>query len=263
MRLALVQMEIIQGDMDSNLAKIRGYAARARKKGADVVVFPEYALTGSVRKRPDLIDSNGKYRAIFAELAKSNNIDVLSGSFIERAGGRAYNTSCYFDRSGKLLSAYRKTNLWHSERGRLSPGSGPEVFETRFGKASIAICWDLSSTAIFRSMARMGARIAYVPSFWSDAGISNRRIEARNIDSLCHVRAFENELAIAYCNAAGVYEKGDNLVGRSQLAVPITGAVRRAAHARECMLVADVPAGIMARAARLYKIRSDILSGHD
>lgn len=263
MKVAIVQMEVIQGDVESNLGKMERFAARARRRGADVIVFPEYSLTGSVRKRPDLIDSKGKYRRIFAQLAKSNQIDVVSGSFVEKAGGLSYNTSCYFDRSGKLRSAYRKTNLWHSERGRLSPGRGPAVFETRFGKASMAICWDLASPGIFRTMARNGARIAYVPSFWSDAGISNRMTESRNIDSLCHVRAFENELAIAYCNAAGVYVEGDNLVGRSQLVVPLAGAVKRAAHARECMLVADVPESIMERAAGVYKIRSDIMRGHD
>ncbi len=263
MRVALVQMEIAQGDIDCNLAKIERFAGLARGRGADVVVFPEYALSGSVRKRPDLIDGKGKYRRVFSALAQANFIDIVSGSFVEKIGGRPYNTSCYFDRSGKLLSAYRKTNLWHSERGRLSPGRGPAVFETRFGKAAMAICWDLSSPGIFRSMARNGARIAYVPSFWSDAGISNRRIESRNIDSLCHVRAFENELALAFCNAAGVYGKGDSLVGRSQLTLPIAGAVKRAGDARECMLVADVPAGVLERAARLYKIRSDIMGGHD
>ncbi len=261
MRVALAQMEVAQGDVEANLGKIKGFVKKARRRKADVIVFPEYCLTGSVRKRPDLIDGRGRCRAIFASLAAENSIDIVSGSFVERSRGRDYNTSCYFDREGRLLASYRKVNLWHSERGRLSRGSGPVVFDTRFGKAGLAICWDLTDPGMFRRMSREGARIIYVPSFWSDAGISNYAHEARNIDSLCFVRAFENECAIAYANSAGEYEEGDSLIGHSQLTVPILGAVERLAHNRESLAVARVPLDILARAARVYKIRSDIRTG--
>ncbi len=263
MRIALAQMEIAQGDIEANLGKMGVFAARARKRGADVIVFPEYALSGSVKGKPWLIDAAGRYRRMLGDLAEESGLDVVSGSFVERVGGKDYNTSCYFDRSGRLLGVYRKINLWHSERGRLSPGTRPSVFDTRFGKAGLALCWDLTVPGIFRRMAREGARIIYVPSFWSDAGISNYRYEARNIDNLCFVRALENECAIAYANAAGVYDKGDNLIGHSQLAVPIRGAVKRLAHNKERLAVAAVPEKALERAARVYKIRSDIMGGHD
>ena len=262
MRIAIVQIEIAQGDMKANLARMGLFIARAKKRKADVVIFPEYALTGSVKGRPHLIDSGGNYRKIFASLAKKHKIDIVAGSFVEKSGGRPYNTSCYFDKSGRLLGAYRKNNLWHSERGRLSRGNGAAVFDTRFGKAGIAICWDLANPMLFRKMAESGARIIYVPSFWSDAGISNRGTESRNIDALCHARAFENECALVYANAAGIYGPGDTLVGHSQLAAPPKGALGKLSHNREGMLLADLPAKFLDRAAKVYKIREDILSGY-
>jgi predicted amidohydrolase len=260
MRIALAQMEIAQGDIESNIAKMRRFVSRARK--ADVLVFPEYALTGSVRGRPDLIDRSGRYRRLFSEMAREGGLDIVSGSFVESVGGRHYNTSCYFERSGKCLSSYRKVNLWHSERGRLQRGKGPAVFDTRFGKAGLAICWDLADPMIFRRLARGGARIVYVPSFWSDAGISNYRFEARNIDNLCFVRALENECAIAYANAAGRYCPGDDLIGHSQLAVPIRGAVRKLAHNREGLMTATLPQAQLSRAAHVYKLGADIRNGY-
>jgi predicted amidohydrolase len=262
MNIAIVQMRVVQGDPDANIAKIRSYTRKAKERGADVVVFPEYSATGSVRNRPDLIDAKGAYRKVFAALARESGIDLIPGSFIEMDGRKAYNTSCYFDRSGRLLAAYRKVNLWHSERGRLSRGRGSVVFGTRFGRCGIAICWDLTSPELFRRMAKKGARLVYVPSFWSDAGISNYPYEARNIDTLCHARAFENGCAIAYSNAAGVYEPGDNLIGHSQLTLPIGGAVKKLDHSRESLMIAELPKKALERAAKVYKIRSDIVSGY-
>ncbi|MFN7991001.1 MAG: carbon-nitrogen hydrolase family protein [Candidatus Micrarchaeia archaeon] len=262
MRVAVVQMEIVQGDIDANLAKMVRFIKSAKRKRADVVVFPEYCLTGSVKGRPDLIDRSGDYRKVFSFLAASGRIDIVSGSFVEEISGKPYNTSCYFDRSGKMLGRYRKMNLWHSERGRLSRGAATAVFDTRFGRAGIAICWDLTSSGLFRSLARKGARVVYVPSFWSDAGISNAPVESRNIDNLCFVRAFENELIVVYANAAGSYLPGDDLIGHSQMTAPIIGAVRRMAHNRESMFVARAPEKTLARAAKVYKIREDMLSGY-
>ena len=262
MRIALVQMEINQGDIHANLARMERFIIKAKRKGAHVIVFPEYSLTGSVRGKTHLIDSKGRYRRIFADLAKKHRIDLVAGSFVERSEGKAYNTSCYFDRRGKLLAAYRKRNLWHSERGRLSSGDGAKAFDTRFGKAGLAICWDLSDPLLFRRMAEAGARIIYVPSFWSDAGLSSHGIESGNIDALCHARAFECECALVYVNAAGIYEPGDTLVGHSQLAVPMGGAIKKLAHNREKILIADLPENSLERAAKVYKIRQDIQSGY-
>ena len=115
---------------------------------------------------------------------------------------------------------------------------------------------------MFRKMAQAGAKIIYVPSFWSANGVSNSRIESRNLDALCHCRAFETESAIIYVNAAGRYAPGDDLIGRSQIAVPIRGALKRAEHNRESLLVLDLPLRILARAAKIYKIRDDIRKGY-
>jgi predicted amidohydrolase len=261
MRLALAQMKIAYDDPDANLAKMRRFIARARKRKADVIVFPEDSLTGPVRGRKEFVDGNGAFRKLLSSLARGGRMDVV-GCFVESVNGRWLNTACYFDRSGTLLGEYRKINLWHGERSYISPGAGVCVIDTRFGKAGLAICWDLANPLIFRRMARLGARTIFVPSFWSDAGISNCRYESRNIDSLCYVRALENECAIAYANAAGIYKPGDRLVGHSQLVVPIRGALKKAAHNREAILVADVPEAPLERAAKVYKIRKDILSGY-
>ena len=46
LRVALAQINSTVGDLDGNSRKIREYIARARAQGAELVVFPELALTG-------------------------------------------------------------------------------------------------------------------------------------------------------------------------------------------------------------------------
>jgi len=261
MKIALAQMEVVQGDIQANIAKMEKFILYAKRKKADVIVFPEDSLTGVAKGRPELVDSEGRFRKLFSALARQNSIDIVAGSFIESYNGKWYNTACYFDYNGRLLAAYRKITLWHSEREYLERGSEVSVFDTKFGRAGLAICWDLSNPGIFRKMAKRGASVIFVPSFWSDAGISNRETESRNIDALCHVRAFENECAIAYANAAGKLAPNDTLVGHSQLVVPIKGAIKRLTHNREALAVADVPMGVLERAAGVYRIKRDIQEG--
>ncbi|MBI5227492.1 carbon-nitrogen hydrolase family protein [Candidatus Micrarchaeota archaeon] len=261
MKVGLVQMEITHGNLQSNLIKIQEFIKEGKKKKLDIIVFPEDALTGIVREFPDLVDSEGKYRSIFSRLAKENSIDILCGSFVERVDSKLYNTSCYFDSNGKILGEYRKINLWHSEREYIHKGKKIVVFDTRFGKAALAICWDLSNSYLFRKIAQKEVKLVFVPSFWSDGGtLSSVSAEARNIDSFCHVRALECEAAIIYVNAAGTY-RNETLAGRSQVALPTKEAIK-ITHNKEALLVADIDLSILAHAASVYKIKSDLLSGY-
>ncbi|MBS3067836.1 carbon-nitrogen hydrolase family protein [Candidatus Micrarchaeota archaeon] len=257
MKLALVQMEIAQQQPEKNRKKIELFIKSAKAKKVHVIVFPEDCLTGSVRNRSDLIDRNGKHKRFFQNLAKKYKIDIVTGSFIE-TNGNNYNTCYYIDANGRTIARYRKINLWLSEREHVNSGQDVIAFNTKYGKVSIAICWDLVNPLIFRTMAKKRVQIVYCPSYWSSAGISNFEIEKNNINALCHARALENELVIAYANAAGKRAKNDELIGHSQVVVPIKGAIARLNHNKEKMIVVDVNLDILKRANEVYKIRDDI-----
>jgi predicted amidohydrolase len=256
MRVALAQLKVISGEFTPNLKKVNNFVKRAKKRKADIIVFPEYSLTGSVKGNPHLVKIDK--RKIFRKLAKENKIDIVS-CFIESENRRWYNTACYFDRRGRIIGTYRKINLWHTEKDRISHGKKITVFNTRFGKVGLAICWDLSNPLNFRSMAKKGANIIFVPSFWSTID-SNPITEARNIDSLCYARAFENELAMVFVNPAGDYVPGDPFVGHSQVTLPIKGPVKKLDHNKESLIVVDIPEKYLAIASKVYKIRKNLLN---
>lgn len=258
MKVALVQMKIDEDRPVINLKKAAQFVQKAKQQKANVVVFPEDFLIGPFRGNEDLVDTTGKYRKFFQQLAQENGIDIVAGAWIEQVGKKRYNTCYYMDSSGRVLMRYRKVNLWRSEKPYVSAGDRPTVFQTRYGKAGLTICWDLVNPLLFREMAKQGVKIVYCPSFWHSAGISNFEIEKNNINALCYARAFENEVAIVYVNAAGKRTKNDELIGYSQVVLPIRGAIARLTHNREAIAVANIDLAILKKAKRVYWIGSDI-----
>ena len=102
-RLALIQMQIVQGDPKTNLEKAEHYVAQAAKENADLVAFPEDFLTGPVgRDGEGLVDFEDKYAKLFSKFAQKNKIDIVAGSWIEGSRHGWRNVSYYIDCSGKM-----------------------------------------------------------------------------------------------------------------------------------------------------------------
>lgn len=267
LRLALIQFQFEPHAPEANLAKAERFVAQAAAAGAQLVGFPEYFLTGPLGNRKDLADGEGRYRAAFQAMARRHGIDLVPGSIAEAEGGRFYNTAYYIDARGEVLCRFRKVNLWIGEKLWVTPGEGAVVCETRFGRVGLAICWDLAFPELFRDMLRLGAEIAVCPSCWcfEDAGAGQRhntKAEELFVDSLCAARAFENEMAVAFCNVAGEFDTSGGRrrsMGHSQVAVPFRGAVALLGHSEEGMLLAEIDTSILSEAETAYEIKKDLL----
>lgn len=166
----------------SGLSKLEDWAARAAQEGADVVVFPEYFLSGathelwsSVRgQQSEAEQGEQAWLDVILHVARKYDVDVVAGTVVElgtkaelphrKDGDELYNTSYYVSRGGEV-HRYTKQNLWHPERATLSnshPGSHPDqhelatfVIETKRGtkvRAAMAICWDLAWYDRFNQM---------------------------------------------------------------------------------------------------------------
>src|ERR1017187_9271619 len=95
--IAVVQFRTTQWQPEDNLRRADRFVTRAKRAGADIVVFPEDFLTGPCRLRPDLADAKAVYRKHFQALAKQLDIDIVPGTIIERVGLRLYNVAYYID----------------------------------------------------------------------------------------------------------------------------------------------------------------------
>jgi predicted amidohydrolase len=264
-RLALVQFETILHQPEQNLIKAEAFVRAAARRHADIIAFPEEFLTGPMRRRPDLIDACGHYAGIFGGLAKRYSIDIQAGSWYVRQGRHNRNAAYYFDRSGKMLGEYFKNHLWHTEKTLATPGTEICVFRTRFGRAGLAICWDLIYPEVFQRMFARQAELIFVPALWSyeDAGPGmplDPRAEIKFVDAACIARAFETEAAVVFLNGAGRMHFGASsicLIGHTQAAVPFQGALTRMNHAREEMRLVEIDTAILPVAEEAYQIRAD------
>ncbi len=265
--IAVVQFEITQHEPAINLDRMKRFVAEAAAAHADIIVFPEDAVSGPVNGDAQFVDFAGSYLHYFQQLAREYALDIVPGSIIEGDASGWYNTAYYIDSAGVVKGKYRKINLWHPERSYLAAGDMAPVFETAHGKVGLIICWDLIFPEVFRAMVRAGVDIVICPSYWcfEDAGIGlkhNPDAEVHAVDALCIARAFENEIVLIYANAAASTMGDDSikehLIGRSQITLPFKGAVRILNHVHEEMFIQSIDTTILQDAESAYKIRSDL-----
>ena len=268
-KVAVVQFEISPCTPQENLEKAEHFIRQAAAQEADLIVFPEDFIAGPLEGHIELADFDSQYVTHFQQLAVQYGIDIVPGSIIEGDEYGLYNTAYYIDHQGEILGRYRKVNLWLPERSYITPGTSTAVFETRFGKVGLIICWDLMFPEIFRAMVSEGVEMVICPSYWclEDAGKGqklNQYSEVMLVNALCLARAFENEVALVYANAAGkqVSEQGtQTLVGQSQITVPFKGPLDIAMDNVETMLIEEVDLDVLAVAEEAYEIRSDLRKG--
>lgn len=106
--------------------------------------------------------------AHFQGLARELGV-VLPVSFYEKAGEARFNAIAIIDADGSNLGVYRKSHIPHGagyqEKFYFSPGdTGFRVWDTRFGRLGVGICWDQWFPESARSMALMGAELLFYPT---------------------------------------------------------------------------------------------------
>ncbi|MEO8122508.1 MAG: carbon-nitrogen hydrolase family protein [Burkholderiales bacterium] len=242
LEIALVQFAVAPSDPLQNLARMETFIQQAAENLAQLVVFPEDAVTGPLSGQTGFVQYAPQYLSAFQGLAVKYGVDLVPGTWSVSDGVAAYNTAYYINKDGSVGGVYRKINLWDSERALVTPGTAVSVFRTRHGVVGLAICWDLSFPALFQEAKALGAELVVVPAYWAFGaqGAPTEQMKGTElIDALCTARAFENDLLIAYCNATGtLHAEGVDAVlsGRSQIVHPTLGAQCRATANEEQIL---------------------------
>lgn len=139
--------------------------AEAAKQKADLVVLPE-TLTyyGTGKKMEECAESiPGPSTEYFGELAKKHALYIVAG-LVEREGKTIYNTAALLGPDGRLIGKYRKVTLPRSEiESGVTPGHDYPVFDTRFGKLGMMICYDGFFPEVARALTINGAEVIAWP----------------------------------------------------------------------------------------------------
>ncbi len=248
LKIALVQFNVIPSDPLQNLARMEAFVEQAAAEGAELVVFPEDAVTGPLKGQVDFVRSADAYLVHFQKMAVAHGVDLVPGTWTVPYAGLLYNTAFYINRDGSVAGSYRKINLWETEKAMITPGAAVSVFPTRFGKVGLIICWDIAFPLLFAEMNTLGVQLVISPTYWSFTRPAEEvgdvvDDEILLIDSLCTTRAFENNIVFAYCNAAGELQvEGHDAVlsGRSQVTHPHEKVVCKAEGNAEELLIAEI-----------------------
>ena len=158
-----------------NIAKAEKLVHEAAARGAQVILLPElfeapYFCIEQDNRHLNLACPVEENRAVrhFSAVARELGV-VLPISFFERAGQVFFNTIAIIDADGRNLGVYRKSHIpngpGYQEKTYFSPGdTGFKVWNTRFGRLGVGICWDQWFPETARSMALMGAELLLFPT---------------------------------------------------------------------------------------------------
>ncbi|WP_125140164.1 carbon-nitrogen hydrolase family protein [Clostridium transplantifaecale] len=220
-RIALGQMEAVQGDTQANMAKMERMAAEAAAGGADVICFPELSYTGYFVKKDRLLEiaetENGEFYRRISRTARENGICIVAG-FAERGPGEdIYNTAVFADRAGRIAGKARKVYLWKSEKKRFVRGEEFPVFNTEFGGVAILTCYDLEFPEPARIAALKGAKLIFCPAAWSVPARNRWDLDlmACSLYNMVFTAGanFSDELC---CGASGVAGPAGSMIDQSQ-----------------------------------------------
>lgn len=173
-KIAAIQMQC-STNLQTNLEKAEKMVRQAAGDGVQIILLPELFEREYFcqQRRYDFyhlakpVEENDAVQ-MGMRLAKELNV-VLPISFYEQDINTLYNSIACIDADGTLSGVYRKTHIpddhYYQEKFYFTPGdTGFKVWDTRYGKIGIGICWDQWFPETARGMAVQGAEILFYPT---------------------------------------------------------------------------------------------------
>jgi predicted amidohydrolase len=139
--------------------------AEAAKQKVDLICLPEtLTIYGTGLKYAECAETiPGPSTEFFGKLAKQHNMYIVAG-LIEREKHLIYNVAVLLGPDGKIVGKYRKVTLPRGEiEGGVTPGNDYPVFQTRFGKVGMMICYDGFFPEVARELSNRGAEVIAWP----------------------------------------------------------------------------------------------------
>jgi 5-aminopentanamidase len=238
MRIAALQMHAIAGDGEANIERIAAAAADAAAGGARLLIVPELAVTGYGAGEAGFTrlasPATGDVAARLGAIAHENAIAIVAG-FAEQDGQDTYNSALFTDGNG-TNAVYRKSHLYGDyERKSFRPALPASVMVDLGGiRIGMLICYDVEFPENVRRLALAGADLVVVPTALPK-GSSGTFIAGHMIQ----VRAFENQVFVAYTNHCGA-DDHFTYAGLSRIAAPDGKLLAEAPAEGETLLFAEI-----------------------
>ena len=246
MKVALAQISPHLGNLRKNLDLHFQSIEKAKKKKADLLIFPELSLTGyTLMDMVDEVSLEPGKNPIFKELkAASREISLVVGFVEEMEKGLFYNSAAFLSK-GKILHIHRKVFLptfgMFDEARFYAQGKNFHTFPTPFGKAGMMICRDFLSYGASYLLFAGGAEIIIVISAAPGRGttLEESYETSRMWEIMGETISRFSTVFLIYCNRVG-FEDGKHFAGGSFIFNPAGEMIARAAYVDKDFLFYEI-----------------------
>lgn len=250
LKIAGVQMDILIGELDKNLAAMESRVHEITEAGAWMTVFPECTTTGycfdsleQAREFAEPSDGPGFQRV--HDLCAQLNTRIVYG-YLEIEDDKVFNSLSLVTPDG-LLGSYRKVHLPTLGVDRFTtPGDRFQVFDLPEVRIGMCICYDSSFPEAARVLSLDGADLIVLPTNWPPTS-------GLTADVIPAARALENHVYFMAINRIG-NERGFEFVGKSRICDPSGTVLDIADHDQAAILYAEIDPDF-ARAKHRVNIR--------
>lgn len=215
--LGLIQLPANPDDVDY-LALAEDELRKAAAQGAQILVLPEIFRTPYFPQQ--MTPEHHRYAEAIpgpttdrlAKLAGELEVVIIASLYEEAAPGLYFNTTAVLDADGTYMGSYRKTHIpddpLYFEKFYFTPGDGGyKVFETKYAKIGVLICWDQWYPEAARLTAMKGAEVLIYPTAIGTIDEEGPEQHAMQRDAWQTIQR-------SHAIANGVYVAAVNRVGR-------------------------------------------------
>lgn len=183
------------------------------------------------------------------KIAAELNVVIVASLFEKRAKGLYHNTTAIIDADGQYLGKYRKMHIpddpAYYEKFYFTPGDlGYKVFQTKYAKIGVLICWDQWYPEASRITALLGAEILFYPTAigWASTQDEDTNIEQYNAwQTIQKSHAIANGVHTVSVNRVGYEQDGAmKFWGGSFVSNPFGTILQQASHENEEVMVVEI-----------------------
>lgn len=256
MKIALIQQSKT-ADIAKNKQDLARGIADAASKGAELVVLQElhnslYFCQVESTDNFDLAEPiPGPSTEFYSQVAKDNNVVLVTSLFERRAPGLYHNTAVVFEKDGSIAGKYRKMHIpddpAYYEKFYFTPGDlGFHPIPTSVGVLGVQVCWDQWYPEGARLMALQGAELLIYPTAIGWESSDSDQEKARQLGAWQTVQrghAVANGLPVIAVNRCGWepdpsgQTNGITFWGHSFVAGPQGEFIAKAGTEEEIMIV--------------------------
>jgi len=275
MKVGLIQ-HAVESTKEKTIQKTVSLIQTAAIEGTQLIVLQElhqdrYFCINEDVACFDLASSWEADIAFWSNVAKENNVVLVTSLFEKRSAGLYHNTAVVFEKDGSVAGKYRKMHIPDDpgfyEKFYFTPGdTGYNPIQTSVGKLGLLVCWDQWYPEAARLMALKGADMLIYPTAigWFDEDMEDeQRRQCDAWETIQRGHAIANGLPVISVNRVGKEEDNHGVLdgirfwGNSFVAGPQGEIIARASHDEEEILIVDVDLARSEHVRRIWPFLRD------